>query len=370
MPALPCIQALEVWPLNIELLEPFGIAGGAQAVAENALVRLTLDDGSVGVGEAAPFPAVNGETQAGAIAAVTRVTPALIGRPARFRTLARWLEEELPADASARCALETACLDALARRARLSLWALFGAAEDTLTTDITIPTGDERQAERAARRAAAEGFGVLKLKVGGGPLERDAARFDAAARAAPDARFILDANASMTASDALTLLDKAGAGRPRIALFEQPCAADDLEGMRAVRRHGRVRVAADESATRREDVARLAVAQAADVINLKIMKSGLVAALDMAQSAKGQGLGLMIGGMVESRLAMTVSACLAGGLGGFEHVDLDTPLFMRNSPVLGGFEQTGAELGLLAVGHGHGVRLSQTGGLSAKIGIE
>ena len=37
----------------------------------------------------------------------------------------------------------------------------------------------------------------------------------------------------------------------------------------------------------------------------------------------------MIGGMMESSLAMTAGAHLALGLGGFDYVDLDTPFFIK-----------------------------------------
>jgi L-alanine-DL-glutamate epimerase-like enolase superfamily enzyme len=55
----------------------------------------------------------------------------------------------------------------------------------------------------------------------------------------------------------------------------------------------------------------------------------------MCAAARASGLGLMIGGMVETPLAMTVSACLAAGQGGFAFVDLDTPFFMKRLPTVG-----------------------------------
>jgi L-Ala-D/L-Glu epimerase len=58
------IRSIAIEDLNIPLLEPFGIATGAQTQANNLLVTLELADGTRGYGEAAPFPAVNGETQA------------------------------------------------------------------------------------------------------------------------------------------------------------------------------------------------------------------------------------------------------------------------------------------------------------------
>ena len=77
----------------------------------------------------------------------------------------------------------------------------------------------------------------------------------------------------------------------------------------------------------------------------------------MALVAKAHGLGLMIGGMVETELAMTASACLAGGLGGFGFVDLDTFFFMAPRPLKGGFAVRGATLDVGALGVGHGVKV-------------
>jgi hypothetical protein len=71
--------------------------------------------------------------------------------------------------------------------------------------------------------------------------------------------------------------------------------------------------------------------------------------------ARQLGCGLMMGGMVETRLAMTFSACIAGGLGGFEELDLDTPLFMKDDRLDGGFEQRGPLLELSRIAFGHGV---------------
>ena len=59
------------------------------------------------------------------------------------------------------------------------------------------------------------------------------------------------------------------------------------------------------------------------------MKSGIVQAREIALLAKAAGIKLMIGGMMESSLAMTASAHLASGLGGFDFIDLDTPFFIK-----------------------------------------
>lgn len=350
------IAALRFKPFDVALREPFGIASGAQLHAANVLVELTLSNGVVGIGEAAPFPAVNGETQASVLAHESAAQRALQGLDARrYRRVSSAVKEVLGSVPSACAGVETALFDALCRSSRTSLWAFFGGSDGELTTDITIPTGDADHAARSAQRAAETGFDTLKVKVGGAPLELDVWRVRAIHSAAPKAELILDANASFTAEAALNLLDAVGSIRERVALFEQPCAADDLSGLAEVQQKGRVPVAADESARSARDVARLALNRAAAVVNIKIMKTGLVEAWDMIACARAHGLGLMVGGMVETELAMTTSACLAGGIGGFRFVDLDTPLFMAARPLRGGFDQSGPKLRLEHIEEGHGV---------------
>ena len=342
--------------LDIELNEPFGIATGTQVSARNVLVTVLLADGTRGIGEAAPFPAVNGETQNAVLSALSVARPALLGLDARrWRHAAAAAREALTQTPTALAAFESALLDALCRSARLSLWSFFGGAEPSLRSDITIPTGSAEHARAAAARAALAGFDTLKVKVGGVPFEHDRARLSAIALAAPHARLVLDANASLSAAAALELLDALGNARERVALFEQPTPKCDLDQLREVRERSGVLVAADESAGSAADVLALIAARAVDAINIKTMKRGISEAMAMIGVARAAGLELMIGGMVESKLSMTVSACLAAGMGGFRFVDLDTPWFMNDAPFDGGWVEQGATLSVAEITTGHGV---------------
>lgn len=353
------IAQLQAEPLDIQLREPFGIAGGAQQHARNVLVRLTLSDNTVGIGEAAPFPAVNGETQQQVLDAFAEAKAIVEQQDALdWRALARRLAQALPAVPSLRCAVETALLDALCRRRGLSLWRFCGAAQRDLVSDITIPTGSVERARDAARRATEAGFEMLKVKVGEPNGPDEVARLTAIVEAAPDCRLILDANAALSPDEAIALVRNLPDGvRARLVLFEQPTAADRPEDLETVQSTLNVAVAADESARSLADVKHIARTQSAAMINIKITKTGIAEALDMIHVAKASGLGLMIGGMVESELCMTASACIAAGSGGFSVVDLDTPLFMLESPVKGGLMRRGARISVGHIGSGLGVEV-------------
>jgi L-alanine-DL-glutamate epimerase-like enolase superfamily enzyme len=349
------IVAVGATTLDIPLVEPFTIATGSQAIARNVLVEVRLAGGTKGYGEAAPFPAVTGETQTSTLTALSELAAILQGADVRsWRGLAAKMKATHAAAASARCALETAMLDALLRQAGLPMWSFFGGCGTELETDMTITAGSAEHAGRSARAIQERGIRTIKLKIGGAPDE-DVQRIATVHSAAPGIPLILDGNCGYDAPTALELLADLRARAIPVALFEQPTARNDWEGIRRVTREGGVPVAADETVATAADALRAACEGAVTCVNIKLMKSGIVEALDIAAICRAAGLQLMIGGMVESILAMTVSAHFAAGQGGFSFVDLDTPMFMAEQPFAGGFVQRGGYLSVTASDPGHGV---------------
>jgi L-Ala-D/L-Glu epimerase len=346
------IARLSARRLDVPLTKPFGISRGAQHIAANILVEMLLEGGVRGWGEGAPFPAFNGETQEQVLAACASAEPLVIGldvnEPER---LAGRIASATAASASALCAIETAMLDCQAKLRGASIRELLGAAEEEVVTDITITTGTIEEAERDARAFAA--FNTLKVKIGGGPLDRDVARVLAIRRVRPEARLLVDANAGLSVDEAVEFAHAVGPAN--VELFEQPIEAGDWDALAEVRGRTGLRIAIDESVTCADDVTQAKAHGAADAVNMKIMKSGVFEVLRIAQRARETGLIRMIGGMVETRLAMGTSASIAAGLGGFMYVDLDTPLFLAEDPFEGGYEQHGERIDLRPVRLGHGL---------------
>jgi len=126
-----------------------------------------------------------------------------------------------------------------------------------------------------------------------------------------------------------------------ILLFEQPVPKDDLMRMAQIRKATRIPIAADESVSTAQEALAVIRAGAADIINIKIMKSGVIEALKIAAIARAAGIKLMLGGMVETRLAMSCSLAIAIGIGGVDILDLDTPLLLSEDPLEGGYRYAG-----------------------------
>lgn len=339
------IARIEYWPVDIPITDPFVVATGARVVAENVFLRLTLDNGIEGYGEAAPFPEVGGEDRSSCLATLRMLAPALIGSSVRdYRELAARMNALAHPHPAARCGLETAVIDAHCRSAQIPMWELWGGRDvRPRDTDITIPIATLEKSVALARGWYERGFRLLKMKVGK-DVDQDIRRLEAVHRALPGVSFIGDGNQGFSREDCLTFARGVHRFGGRLALLEQPVVREDLDSLAAIRKLTGIPVAADESVRSLADARDVIAREAADYINIKIMKTGVVEAVAIAEATLAAGLKLMVGGMVESRIAMGCSFSLVLGMQGFEVLDLDTPLLLATDPVQGGYQYRGPML--------------------------
>jgi L-alanine-DL-glutamate epimerase-like enolase superfamily enzyme len=348
------ITAIDAFPLNVPLLAPFTIASARLDHVENVAIRVRLESGVEGWGEVPSLRPVTSEDQSAALGAIEWLRPGILGRDAAgWRQLGEDLPLWLAEFRATGAGVEMAILDALTRHWGVPLYQFFGGATNEVTTDITIPICPPEEAAALAARYRTEGFATVKTKVGI-DLDADVAMLTAIRDAHPECALILDANEGFDADEALHFLERLRAVGIEPALFEQPAAREDWDGLGRVTHEGGVPVAADESCRSPEDALRIAREGLATVLNIKLVKCGVVGALEIAAIAKAAGLGLMIGGMVETRLAMGFAAHFVAGLGGFEFIDLDTPLLLADDPVLGGYVANGPRYALSDAVAGHG----------------
>ncbi len=353
---------VELRPLRVPLVEPFVISTGRMEVTDAVEVAITIQQNGerfTGLGECATLPPVTRETPDDVMSAIAKLELAGQAPPNAPDGIAERIASLEPV---ARAGVETAWLDAIARAQGESLAHLLdvevvhaGRLALAHESDITLPIADPERMGELARQWTARGFRSLKIKVGRA-LADDAAAIAAIVAAAPRARLRLDANAALSADDALALLERARSLGADIELYEQPCAAGDLAGMAEVVARGGVPVVADESCKSVADVDALADARAATGVNLKLVKNGgPLASLAVGLRARDRGLTLMAGAMVETRLGLSAMLHVVSALGGVEHVDLDTALLLAEDPYEGGYDEALPMLRLRSDAHGLGV---------------
>ena len=314
--------------------------------AKNLFVRVTLISGTRGYGEIAPFPELMGETQESSLLTARNLLDELVGLDVcEYRAIATRLATALSHHPAIRCGFEMAMVDALARDEDMPLWKLWGKTSgQDYETDITIPIRSASDTVRAIRKWHEQGFRTFKLKVGA-KMEDDIHTLSAVDTAFSDISLIIDANQGYTVDEALFVAKKLEGLHSSIHAFEQPVDRYDIAGMSAITRKTSIPIAADESVFTVKDAQRVIEEQAANIINLKITKSGLLSTIDIATLCQSHKMPLMIGGMIETRLAMGCSFSLVLGLGGISLLDLDTPLLMTQDPLSGdGYHYDGPRL--------------------------
>lgn len=218
----------------------------------------------------------------------------------------------------ARNALDCAYWDLEAKISSTPVWKLANVGEPkALQTTLTIGADTpEKMAEDAIQMATAT---ALKLKLTG-EVKLDAERLQAVRQARPNCWIGVDANQGYNLADLPNLYETLLANS--IAMLEQPLARgreSDHEGLDRP-----VPTAADESALSLKDVEGLV--GRFDILNIKLDKcGGLTEALKMEKRARELGLGVMVGNMMGTSLAMAPSYIL-GQL--CDIVDLDGPTFL------------------------------------------
>lgn len=353
------IRSIEVFPLNLALTEPFSIALGEQPEVRNVLLKITLGNGIIGLGEAAPFPAVSGETQQSAMHAIHLIKDNLVNADIRnWKKISSDIALLLANNYSALCCVQMALVDALSKCYKISLGVLFGGASNTLTTDMTVTSSDIEHATYSAKAIVKRGIRTIKIKTAGKDVNLDFERIKCIREAAPEALLSVDGNCGYSLIKAIELVDMLAKEGISILFFEQPLPREQWKEMAILAKESGIKIAADESARNAQDVLKIAEARSAHVINIKLMKCGLLEAIKMTEIAKAAGLELMIGGMVETILSMTFSAHFAAGTGGFKYADLDTPLFIPSHPFKGGFSLSGDIIKIDNDIPGHGVELA------------
>ena len=306
----PAPLTLDVAIESLPLAKPFRISG--HVFTDTPVVLVTLSDGThSGRGEASGVYYLDDDVpaMAAAIESVRGAVEAGITREG--------LQMLLPAG-GARNALDCALWELDARRSGVPVWELAGLTEPRpLRTTFTLGADDPEVMAAGARHYAQAR--ALKLKLTG-DLDLDIARVQAVRAARPECWIGVDANQGFAIGDLDALV--AALVAADVKLLEQPLARGreaDLDGYQCP-----IPIAADESALTLGDVEGLV--GRFNVVNIKLDKcGGLTEGLAIAKRARELGLGVMVGNMVGSSLAMA-PAFIVGQL--CDIVDLDGPIFL------------------------------------------
>jgi o-succinylbenzoate synthase len=302
-------------PFRIPYLATFTTTHGSEQTRLGAVIRVTADDGRVGLGEASPLPAFGGGTLDDTLKQIAQLALRIAGLDLDAAlALLDQLDYAQVGMSAAACGFDTALLDVKAQAVGLPLAQLLapGAAAE-VPVNATIGVLDTDAACRAAGQAAQAGVLCVKLKVGvAGTRAAELARI-AAVRASigADVRLRIDANAAWDVPEAIAIIR--AAERYQLELVEQPVA--DLAGMAQVRAASHTPIAADELVGGPAQAAQVIAAGAADVLVIKpMMAGGLRRARVIIAQAQLAGLQTFVTTTIDAGVGVAAALHLAATL--------------------------------------------------------
>jgi muconate cycloisomerase len=319
------IASFELFAVDLAFRKPFKHAAAERLTSSSVFLKCVTQSGAVGWGECLPRDYVTGETRDGAFEMLeTRILPGLVGFPFESLDAVRGFLEQCDGEAppdlvprgtpqtAAWCAVDLALLDA------------FGHAFDTR---VQLGDRDEPTVRYSVVTSADRGFKflrtLLKIRVFGVKQVKLKVEHDGSVAEARTARRWLgrkcsiraDANMAWTPDEALAAMAKLA--ELDIRSFEQPIAADDLDGLARLVRESGLGVMVDESLSDRASLATLIEREACTAVNVRISKcGGIVAALNRCREALAAGLTVQVGCQVgESSLLSAAHLALTAAVG-------------------------------------------------------
>ena len=306
----PRVARVEGLPYRLPLRGT--LAWGAQSAlnaAEHVLVRVTLEDGTVGVAEATPRPTIYGETPQSVVAILRHLEPALRGLAITDEVALNRVRNSVANNNTARGALDMALWDARARAQGLTLWDTLlgphGRVRVSFILGIDTPAGMLAEAERVV----AAGVRCLKVKVGRDHA-RDLAVIAELRRAfGKDVQLYADSNETLTpelAPAALAAMREAG-----LTYVEEPLPVRDLKARAKLHAQASLPIVADDSCFTPADLTRELAFDTFDILNVKTARNGFTDGLTMLRTAAAHGKRAMVGSQASTGLGTLHAALLS-----------------------------------------------------------
>lgn len=338
------IMHTEIYRYTIPMV-PFTIATGTMRHAQNIFIRIHTSEGFIGVGECSAFPMIAGETQATCFELAKDFAACWKNKSATdINQRLDELDALIYRNYTAKSAFDLALHDLAAKAANLPLYQFLGGTNRTVESDLTIGIGTPEEMAATARDFISKEVHIIKVKLGK-DVATDVERIRQIREAVgPAMQLRIDANQGWSFEDAILALTQLAPYN--IEFCEQPMRSWNDELLPELCKRSPIPLMADESVFTHRDAERLIRNNACAYINIKFAKSGGIReALRINQVAEKNGIACMMGGMLESRLALTAKVHVAIACKNIRFYDLDTCLLGHlTDPVVGGAQFKGMEL--------------------------
>lgn len=330
------ILRTEIYKFSIPM-HPFTIATGTMDYAQNIFIRIHTDAGNYGVGECSAFPMIVGETQSTCFEMAKDFAKLWKGKdPLKIEERMAELHSFTAFNSTIKSAFDMALYDIAAKEAEMPLYKFLHGAKKEIETDLTIGIDTPRNMAATAREYKEKGVRIIKIKLGKNGNEDIERLKQIRLAVGNDILLRIDANQGWDFDTAVFVLQEFG--KYNIQFCEQPMRYWDDDKLPALRKSSPVKIMADESVFDHHDAKRLIASAGCDYVNIKFSKSGgILEAEKTNKVCEKSNIPCMIGGMLESRVALTAFGHFALAHPNIIFYDMDTCMLGHKlDPVKGG----------------------------------
>jgi len=347
------ITHIDIYRFSIPMV-PFTIATGTMDHAQNTFIRVHTDGGFYGVGECSAFPMIVGETQDTCLIMAQEFAKLWKGKNALdIDARLKQLNDFTAGNTTIKSAFDMALYDIAAKNAGLPLYKFLGGEKREVESDITIGIASPEEMAMKAVDFQDSGAHILKVKLGK-DAEIDVERIKHIRNVVgSDMKIRIDANQGWSFDEAAFALK--ALGDYDIQFCEQPMRTWYDDRLPELMRLSPVKIMGDESIYNHHDARKQINSGSCDYINIKMAKSGgIFEAKKIHDLAAEYGVACMMGGMLESRIALSSKLHFVYASPDIKFYDMDTCMLgHKEDPCIGGVTYKGYHLDIAdAIGIG------------------
>ncbi len=276
------------------------------------LVRVITTEGMVGIAEAPVRQQIYGETHQSIVAAIQDfLSPMLIGMDVFEMEAIHAAMDIMPANNTAKAAIDIALHDLIGKKLGMPLWRLLGGySEKPVQVSWMVAVKDaSAMADECARMQAEHGINAFKIKSGIDP-EADFENFSAIRNSVGDkATLYIDGNQGYTLGEVVETVQRlAPLG---LAWVEEPCKVSHQAQRKQVAKSLPVPVLGDESCFTPEDVCRELAAETVGIVSVKVARTGFYKSRKIINLCEQAGIPCLIGSQGDSSIGAAAALHLA-----------------------------------------------------------
>lgn len=307
------ITNIEVIPLDIPIGHARALGVGSLSSIENILVKIYTDEGLIGIGEASPWEVFGENSKCVHAVLKNYVSPTIIGEnPYSIERIMSELDKRVVGGTFAKAAIEMALYDIIGKSLNQPLYNLFGGLyRSGVKLSYSVSSQDLNTEINEISECLDKGVKIFKIKTGVKEHSEDFERLKQIKKVLGDsAELRIDYNQAIVRENGIKYCRQIEEFNP--TYIEQPVPYWDIDGLANIAKAIDTPIMADESAFSFQDAMKIAKKEAADIISIKLMKSGgMRNALKIAAVAESANIPCYSGLMWESSIGMSAALHLA-----------------------------------------------------------